>query len=428
MGEMKIAIMGAGASGLYAAHQLKKLGYREVIVFEKNDYAGGKVFSYPYKEKFYDLGAVILGKKDTYKNCHELLEEFGIELDRFVAPEIIFPDGKQVKFQDYLKDHYPLLSIVKATHNLFFLRWKFRKYFKHGFAYASPELFMNFSQFIQKYKIVPFADTLQPFFVGCGYGYYEDVPALYLLRMLYWFIRGQLRIRGIKRMIKGDKEMDLMTCKNSAQELWTEMTKQLHVEFNSRIESIERGEENSRIHVKVDGETRTFDRLIISSHLDETMPFMDVSEEEKDLFSKIEYSNYYVTLFKGEGFEGSVFVRNHVYPSKAGRLVAICRQRPDSDVYMGYQITPWGSKPAEVLDNLKKDVAQLGGKIEEIIAQKQWRYFPRVKNENLMLHFYQRLDKLQGKRGTYYIGAVMNFETVENTLDFSNQLIRKYFA
>jgi len=424
---VKIAIIGAGASGLSAAHQLKKLGYHEVTVFEKNDYAGGKVLSYSYRDKYYDLGAVILGKKHNYKNCHELLKELNIPLERFMTPEIIYIDGNQMKFEDYLKEKYSLLSSMKAILIFFSLRWRFRKYFKNGFAYASPDLYLNFKEFIQKYKIVPFADTLQPFFIGCGYGYYEEVPALYLLRMLYWFVRSRLRAQGIMRMIEGDKEMDILTCKNGCQELWTKMIKQLHVEVNARIQRIRRDEENRKIEIFVNGERRTFDRLIISSPLDETIQFMDVSEEEKDLFSKIEYSNYYVTLFKAKGFDKTVFIRDHVHPSMLGRTVAICRRHPETNVLMGYQITPWEAKPGEVLENFKEDVVQLGGKIEEIIVQKQWRYFPRVKTENLKHNFYQRLDKLQGQKGTYYIGAIMNFETVENTIDFAKKLVKNYF-
>ncbi|MEH7109248.1 FAD-dependent oxidoreductase, partial [Bacillus sp. JJ1764] len=38
----KIAIIGAGISGVAAAFQLKKKGYRHITLFEKNDRVGGK--------------------------------------------------------------------------------------------------------------------------------------------------------------------------------------------------------------------------------------------------------------------------------------------------------------------------------------------------------------------------------------------------
>jgi protoporphyrinogen oxidase len=70
--DMKIAIIGAGASGLTAAYYIIKLGYRDVTVFEKEDYVGGKVLSYKFEGKTYDLGAIIIGDEKNYKKLHRM--------------------------------------------------------------------------------------------------------------------------------------------------------------------------------------------------------------------------------------------------------------------------------------------------------------------------------------------------------------------
>jgi hypothetical protein len=95
---------------------------------------------------------------------------------------------------------------------------------------------------------------------------------------------------------------------------------------------------------------------------------------------------------------------------------------------MGYQMAPPGTNRDELTEILKNDVEQLGGKFVDVITQKHWRYFPRVGTEDLRAGFYKRLDELQGQRGTYYIGAVLNFETLENTVDFAKKLILKHFS
>ena len=82
----------------------------------------------------------------------------------------------------------------------------------------------------------------------------------------------------------------------------------------------------------------------------------------------------------------------------------------------------------ELIELLKEDVEQLGGKFVEVIAQKHWRYFPRVSTEDLSAGFYKRLEELQGQRGTYYMGALLNFETLENTVDFAKNLILAHFS
>jgi len=75
---LKIAIIGAGVSGLTAAHTLKKLGYGNVTVFERESKPGGKVFSYEYNGHFYELGAVYFDSL-YYKTFLGLLEDFGAD-------------------------------------------------------------------------------------------------------------------------------------------------------------------------------------------------------------------------------------------------------------------------------------------------------------------------------------------------------------
>jgi len=40
--DSKIAIIGAGAGGAHMAYLLKKKGYENITIFEKEDYVGGK--------------------------------------------------------------------------------------------------------------------------------------------------------------------------------------------------------------------------------------------------------------------------------------------------------------------------------------------------------------------------------------------------
>src|SRR5687767_5299759 len=56
--DLRIAVVGAGASGLTAAYTLTELGYRNVTVFEKEDRVGGKVNSFKLGSVSAELGAV----------------------------------------------------------------------------------------------------------------------------------------------------------------------------------------------------------------------------------------------------------------------------------------------------------------------------------------------------------------------------------
>src|SRR5438477_7564526 len=71
----RIAVVGAGPSGLTAADTLSQLGYGKVTVFEKNGRVGGKVDSLHAGGTISELGAVfaspdytkVLGLADKYK-------------------------------------------------------------------------------------------------------------------------------------------------------------------------------------------------------------------------------------------------------------------------------------------------------------------------------------------------------------------------
>lgn len=431
---MKIAVIGAGVSGLSAAYYLKKLGYQDVTVFEREGYVGGKVLSYDYERNTYDLGAIIIGDKKNYKICHELLNAYEIPIETFAAPIVAHLDGRCCSFEQYIKDHYSFAHTLRAFSNMLYLSLKFKKYLKGGFIVAKPELYINFKDFMHKHKIEPVADTLCPFLIGCGYGCYEEIPAIYIFRFLWVLFRSSLRFKNLAKLWREELSPGISGCKNGCQELWIKMAEELHVETSAEIETIRRNVTDSesapesKIEIVVNGKTRTFDRLIISSPLDETVHYMDISEEEKELFGKITYTDYYVTLFKGEGFNKSLFIRDHIHPSTKGKTVAIFCKHGDSNVYTGYQICPPDTRPDDLIEMLKNDVEQLGGRFSGVILQKHWRYFPRIDTEDLRAGFYKRLDELQGQKGTYYIGAVLNFETLENTVDFAQRLVLKHFT
>ena len=59
MDHYKVAIVGAGASGLYAAYSLVKRGLtsRDIIILEAEDRIGGRIHSIPFKDQWLEMGA-----------------------------------------------------------------------------------------------------------------------------------------------------------------------------------------------------------------------------------------------------------------------------------------------------------------------------------------------------------------------------------
>ena len=67
MDHYKVAIVGAGASGLYTAYSLIKRGLTsDIIILEAEDRIGGRIHSIPYKDQWLEMGAEwIHGKREN---------------------------------------------------------------------------------------------------------------------------------------------------------------------------------------------------------------------------------------------------------------------------------------------------------------------------------------------------------------------------
>lgn len=95
----RIAIVGAGVSGLTAAYRLKQRG-AEVTIFERNHYVGGRTRSVRKDGFTFDCGALVM--LPTYKNTYALIEELGIasHVHKMKLRLAVVRDGKRHSF-DY---------------------------------------------------------------------------------------------------------------------------------------------------------------------------------------------------------------------------------------------------------------------------------------------------------------------------------------
>ncbi|OIT30117.1 hypothetical protein A4A49_14539 [Nicotiana attenuata] len=76
---MKVAVVGAGISGLVSAYELAKSGVK-VVVYEKEDYLGGHAKTVTVDGVHLDLGFMAFNRV-TYPNMMEFFEFFGVEME-----------------------------------------------------------------------------------------------------------------------------------------------------------------------------------------------------------------------------------------------------------------------------------------------------------------------------------------------------------
>jgi hypothetical protein len=453
---LKIAVIGAGASGLTAAYTLKESGYKNVTVFEREATAGGKICSYEYNGHFYELGALYFDSV-YYQTVLDLGKEFGLDYADWNGPIGTFNMEGKWWFRRDMKKTFAKVPVEFRTiiqndgaskessekwnkFQLFtaYLNWKWL-ILKHrrtimgtpGFPSTISEMYINFNEFALTHHITPMAHPMAVFMTACGYGYFTDVPAVNYMKI-------------VPCALAPDRKRSYVI--NGWQSFWQRMADSLTVRYNAEVTKVKRFQKgiHDKIKITANNKKEIFDRVIVSAPLELAHHFMTLSEKEAYLFKKIKNFEYYVTLIKlkkelnkdpnlpDQPLTGGVI--DHIYPNSVGHIVCVLKSMHNNEhVYTFYQLNNWEKSPDEMFQILNEDITKLGGEIDEkapnngILIQKRWTYFPHVLTQDLQAGFYEDLMDLQGVQGTYYIGSIMDFESVEHTARFSKYLMQRHF-
>jgi len=450
--DLNIAIIGAGAAGLTAAHTLRKKGYNNITIFEKEPQVGGKVSSFNYKGTTVEMGAIMTDETD-YPIVLSLAEEYDVEHEVFFNSLELEPGLKPIiekimaranscfyitshgDCDDY--DINPLEIVVWITDSIVNNFW----IIPPGFDKAPKSSYIDMETYLRQRNISSTQYVSKYFATAYGFGYYEDVPAMYYLKYL--------------SMIN-DLQMKLGYFPEGWQSLWIKLADSLDVRLNSSVTEVVRREtdEGIKIDITVNNDPTTleeFDRVIIASPLQNTDTFLDQTEIERDLFERIDSYNYVVSLVKLKSalplpidsplcinYEPSfecmgITIWGNLDSARLGHVMEIFNVNDEDHVYAVHQLNDWSLSEGDIYLKLLEDFELLGVEVDTefqrggIIHQKSWDYFPHVKSQDLDAGFYQKLESLQGRNGTYYVGGIMNFETVERTAQYSKHLMKSYF-
>ncbi|MEK6676968.1 MAG: FAD-dependent oxidoreductase [Planctomycetota bacterium] len=445
----RIVIVGAGPSGLSAAYFLKQRGYRDVLVLEKQGRVGGLCLTVTEDYKSFDLGANYV--TPAYHETLRLAKEVGAKLYPERPGTVIeFPDDSMAKpvFREFwdavVRDVSPIRFLAAC---LKYVRLRFRL----G-AVIDPPGLQNIHKFPE--LCVPFATWLQRNGLEClsplfeipitvmGYGYLHEIATPYALKYMSLATFVPLCLKAFpptsfipwpKRFVRG------------FQRLWEVVAWDLNVRTDVNIHRIERSEQGVRVRftheqqklneVNTHEDELEFDYLLLTCPLTGNVlsTFMTLSSEEETLFGRIERYNYCLTSFLIPGIGSERPIACTIPLAPIGTPWAITKQMADSDFVQFYsRVDPAWSEAqieTELLVRVHESVRRLGGDIQkdEWHTFDQWPYFEHVSAEDMASGFYERLEALQGKQCTYYLGGVMNFELVESVIQYSRSLVERFF-
>jgi oxygen-dependent protoporphyrinogen oxidase len=423
---LRIAVVGAGPAGLTAAHELEARGYTHVTVFEKNDHVGGKVNTLKLGDLSVELGAVFASP--DYTTTLDLADQYGIPYGESELPRFIYDNGAKRTFSEFLLAHYTIPQIQAGVVAYATVLQQFPQIFANGMNNLPADLKLNFDQFVTKYHIEVVSELAKSLIVGFGYGYYDNVPAIYTLKILNMLV---------KVGPSGFESPPYFGFPTGYQSLWQAVAADLSdVRLNSAVTNVERPTQAGRpIKVTVNGNIfakQDFDAVIISAPLSAVPSFVTLTSTEKNLFKKVESSRYFISLFLAPGVPAgeAVFVQDNAVSSKLNHIGVWANPGGGIPIYQAYQIADRNILTIVLDAILAYDIlTQAHGVASPPIVRKEWPdYFPRVSSANMQAGFYDQVEALQGSGGLYYVGGTMSFETVETSARYAKALVDSRFA
>lgn len=453
----RICIVGGGPAGTSAAMYLEKNGYDNYVIYERDDRVGGKAFSPKMKvktkegkweERTIEMGAVMgCGTYFAVQEC----EEFGKTTHKDGPPMgrvFMNTDGTPLKTSKFemLKKLIGLRKMTKL------LNKKYVGYDVNGHRgvaqgrYEGPcpspemklahiegenpnlkDLSMPFSEFLKLNKCEDVELIWKGPFTSFGYGYFDEIPAAYVLKYLDTFTVRQFLKTGL-----------LWTWREGTQSIWEGVNRNLKhpAILNSEVTKIER--KNDKVYVTInDQDKEEFDKLIICTPLELFLKYGDPDEKEKDLFSRIVHKEYFtmaVRTAEDNTPDISYYYFENMTPETMGHLMVFYHRWPDCGPQPLVTFTLRNHKhkadvPFEVAkETTLNDMSISGLPVEKVERVDDWYYFPHVNSEDYADGWYDKVEAMQGQNNTFYASEVMAFGDMEETVEYSRDLVRRFFA
>lgn len=420
----RIAIVGAGITGLTLAHELRKRGYENITVFEKAPTIGGKADTVQIDGRPYNLGAHL---------CHgnlgvaALAKEVGVSLER--APTYELWDIDENKAIPRSFEHYQqvekLRRLLAANPDL-----------EHdaGFAPTESWTYSSITNWLDAHDLSELKD-IGPFFTGAGYGFLQDdVPAAFFLKFAQHMTEdGWTPSGGYKHLLERVSEglnvrcdTEVLKVERSFEKTDSALTGSMRITTKT-APSISETPNNETLN------NETFDRLILTGPLEHASQFLDLSGEEQTLFPRIKSLDYYTviaTLDIDQPHVPGLYIvpKNTNDSNNRGQTTAFERAFAESKVYHFFLYGEPGQSDASILENVREDARRLGGEITEVHVFQKWAYAPQVSPHDMALGFHRRLDEMQGRKGTYYAGSLLAFELTDHNVLLAKSLVNRFFG
>lgn len=438
----RIGIIGGGAAGLSAGYFLKQQGYKNVTILEKENRVGGKCLSITVGGKSFDLGANYV--TSSYREVKKLARIFGAKL--YTEGNLRAYNNPENKFSSLFKavtKNTSLLSLGWESLRFIYKRWRLNRYIspKHpgyqGIA-NHPELTQSFEDWLNNNNFKNLAILFEVPISLMGYGKLKEIPTAYALTYMTVKTFLDLSLAAVNPNIRGYPKRFT----EGYERLWDRVSWELDVIVGAEVTKVTRGKEIkvefNAIEEQLDQEVKvkqelSFDYLFVGVPLYEASldKFLDQSKEERDLFKQVIFDPFIVTTYVMPDLEDFTAATFMIPEPATGQPFVVTRQFEDNDLVSIYTRTTYGQpidKETILANNVSFIKKACGVDLVDYHTYSEFPYFPHVPQEVFANGFYDQLADLQGKKNTFFVGGLMNFELVETITNYSKHLVKNNFA
>ncbi|KAI0007584.1 hypothetical protein F4779DRAFT_591384 [Xylariaceae sp. FL0662B] len=447
--DLPVCIVGAGPAGLTTAAELELKGKRTVI-FEKQDAVGGKCQAVYQDDGFSPLGALIF-TPPTYRESIKMIVNTGMSSVPFVSGDkyqynatngAIWekptpPPGFNVLFMQEIGRY-----INWWNKNFYF--YNAAASYRHGIPH---EFTVTTAAWLAKnqYKVlqVLFIQAM----VAYGYGDYRQVPIIYMLQYL-----------------TPDVTMALLKVQQGTEVHIADFHKVLSryadksisgpIHLSASITEIDRSGDHPIIKYhhsrENEDQTKTQSCSAVVMAFPPTLSALEaaglhLTEDERAVFAPVGINSFYSGAVRMKTPHAMTFgvASSHpmLPPDPAGEPVVAVKLHEDLEVAITSSWGPYRGNmtKAEAYSRLKGTLSKLNKDPrnetsvavpitdDDVLAFQENDYFPHFDEDELAMGYYEKFERLQGQRKTYYASGFNMFELVEYAIRAGQDVVRMYF-
>lgn len=442
----RIAIVGAGPAGIHMAYLLKKKGFQNVVLLEKNEGVGEMSCTVRLQDTLQaDMATLSVHHGDIVA---ELMREF--EILQFDAMSLSFDQlFSTVNYSSTIVTEVMKLAQTTdpnaALNNLFssleiyirLHRELFGKYDGALMRKPSPRVMKTlnctFQEFIEKYNLTLLKFLLLMSKNNLVYGYEGNVSAVY---GLLWNTPSRLRsyVAGIFER----KNSHSYPIESDLQRLWENMKTSCNIDVRFNIQISEISRRNDKVFVRLTPSKywEQFDFLIWTRSLYSNMLLLDASENERKIFSKPalswtpaildadtlrdqldeEHTNIWVTeSAKTKG----VFNNERTQTCRDG----VVSGGNDGDCSKKVKVNQQGTRKSDKHTISQNDFphTNMSEDVKKKICSSYARFSPADMSAGILWDIFD----IQGARRTWFAGSLVVVDSLRSVLEYNMQLVSK---